>query len=54
MKAVKKNDPELAKGMKKVDDIIDNYKKKLSKLPKAERDKKIKNAMDAVRARHNL
>tara|TARA_Y100001938_G_C8064438_1_gene419324 strand:+ start:190 stop:438 length:249 start_codon:yes stop_codon:yes gene_type:complete len=48
MKAVKKNDPELAKGMAKVDDILDNYKKKLSKLPKEERDKRIKKALDIV------
>ena len=50
MKAIKKNDPELAKGIEKVDDIIVNYKKKLAKLPKAERDKRVKKAMDLARS----
>jgi hypothetical protein len=48
MKAVKKQDPELAKGMAKVDDILNNYKKKLAKLPKAEQDRRIKKALDIV------
>ena len=39
--------------MEKVDDIISNYKKKLAKLPKEEREKKIKKAMDEAR-RWNL
>jgi ABC-type transporter MlaC component len=49
MKAVKKQDPELAKGMAKVDDIIDNYKKKLSKLPKKERERRVQKAWDSIK-----
>ena len=49
MKAIKKNDPELAKGMAKVDDIIDNYKKKLSKLPKKEQERRVQKAWDSIK-----
>jgi len=49
MKAVKKQDPELAKGMAKVDDIIDNYKKKLSKLPKKEQERRVQKAWDSIK-----
>ena len=49
MKAVKKQDPELAKDMAKVDDIIDNYKKKLSKLPKKEQERRVQKAWDSIK-----
>ncbi len=49
MKAVKKDDPELAKNMAKVDDIIDNYKKKLSKLPKKEQERRVQKAWDSIK-----
>ena len=49
MKKIRKQDPELAKDMAKVDDIIDNYKKKLSKLPKKEQERRVQKAWDSIK-----
>ena len=49
VKKLKKQDPDLANALDKVDKIVKDYRKKLSKMSKSEREKEIQSGIDFIR-----